>query len=358
MEITRELIQQFLANECDPTAFEFVLHYLETHPEEADHWLGSDDWKAIDETTKVTDHDQREVYARLRERLFSEKATDPEALFETRPGRVRRMAWPAVAASLLLLAGGGLWMSKRRVHAPAVASLAAQTPLPVKDTLRENDRWIIRDNAGRKPQKLVLPDGSGVVLYAHSRLSYTKSFGVTNRESHVTGEADFSVFKNKAVPFTVHSGVLSTTALGTSFGVKASAAAIAIRLYTGRVVVKAERSTGWSRDIFLSPGEQVSYNGKGGPALVSRFGSRPTDKVTNDQQNLVFNNTALKDVFKQLSIQYHVTISYRAKDLSGMNFTGTVSRSDSLQPFLRLLGNMNNLDIQEEAGGFRIVRQQ
>lgn len=355
MEITPELIQKFLANECDPAEFEVVMHYLEAHPDEADRWLGSDDWKATDETTKVTDHDPREVYARLRERLFSENTTDAGILPGKLLGRVRRMAWPAVAASLLLVAGGGLWMSKRRVHAPAVASLAVRTSLPGKDTLQENDRWIVSYNSGRKPQKLVLPDGSSVVLYEHSRLSYAKSFGIANRESRLEGEADFSVFKNKTLPFTVHSGILSTTALGTSFGVKTSGRAIAIRLYTGRVVVKADR---WAKGVFLTPGEQVSYDGKDGPAVVSRFDLRPADRVSNDQQNLVFNNAALKDVFKQLSIQYHLTISYRAKDLIGMNFTGTVSRSDSLQPLLRLLGNMNNLDIQEEAGGFRVVRQQ
>src|ERR1700761_2713669 len=111
MEITPELIQKFLANECEPDEFERIVRYLETHPAEADRWLGSGDWDAIDGNAPVADHDQREVYARLKERLF---AGSEEA---RQPARVRRMVWPAVAASLLLVSTG-VWMSRRRVHAP------------------------------------------------------------------------------------------------------------------------------------------------------------------------------------------------------------------------------------------------
>jgi len=366
MEITPELIQQFLAGKCGPDEFELVLHYLETHPAEADRWLGLRDWDAIDKEMPVADHDQREVYAQLRERLFggADASEGPATEDAGRPGSksglVRRIAWSAVAASLLL-AGAGVWMNQRRVHAPEQGTLACWTPAKTNADTAADAKWIVKVNGDVKPQKISLPDGSAVVLYAHARLTYGPGFGVTERESRLEGAADFSVRKNKSLPFTVHSGMLSTTALGTSFGVKAPAAShtVAVKLYTGKVVVKADPVAGWSKDIFLNPGEQISYDGKGGPALVSRFELSPAqDKQVDDEQNLVFNNTSLKQVFKKLASQYHVTITYRAADLKGMNFTGTVSATDSLQPLLQLLGNMNNLDIREETGGFRIVRQQ
>ena len=354
MEITPELIQKFLANECEPDEFERIVRYLEAHPKEADRWLDSGDWDAIDSDTPVADHDQRAVYARLRERLFPAQGEIASS------GRVRRMVWPAVAASLLLVSAG-VWMNRRRVHAPEGAVLATRTTSKVIDTLDAAGKWVVRVNAGVKPQKLVLPDGSGVTLYAHSRLSYAAGFGFTGRESRLEGTADFSVHKNKVLPFTVHSGILSTTALGTSFGVKApmGGKTVEIKLYTGRVVVKAVAVAGWSKDVFLSPGEKISYSGSSAPAVVSRFEVSPAaGDNSSDEQDLVFNNASLKQVFKKLAIQYHVTISYRAADLNGMNFTGTVSPSESLQPLLKLLGNMNNLEIREEAGGYRVVRQQ
>lgn len=354
MEITPELIEKFLANACEPDEFERIVHYLETHPEKADRWLGSGDWDAIDSDTPVADHDQRAVYARLRERLFKGSGDGAS------PGRVRRMVWPAVAASLLLVSAG-VWMSRRRVHAPEEVALTARTAPKVSDTLATTGKWVVRVNNGARPQKLVLPDGSAVTLFSHSQLSYAAGFGFTSRESRLEGTADFSVHKNKVLPFMVHSGVLSTTALGTSFGVKVpmGGKTVEIKLYSGRVVVKADAAAGWPKDVFLSPGEQVSYRGGSGPALVSRFEVSPAaDNHSNDQQDLVFNNASLKQVFAKLAIQYHVTISYRAADVRGMNFTGTVSPSDSLQPLLKLVGNMNNLEIREEAGGYRVVRQQ
>ena len=366
MEITPELIQQFLAGKCSPDEFGMVLHYLETHPSEADRWLGLRDWDAMDKDMPVADHDQQEVYAQLRTRLFATggtnegPATDDAGRRESRSGLVRRIAWPAVAASLLLV-GARVWMNQRRVHAPEEGTLARFSPVRMMTDTAAGAKWIVRTNGGVRPQKLALPDGSEVVLYAHSRLTYSPGFGVTERESRLVGAADFSVHKNKTLPFTVHSGVLSTTALGTSFGVTAPAysKAVAVRLYTGRVVVKADAVAGWSKDIFLNPGEQISYDARGGPALVRRFEISPVhDKQADDEQNLVFNNTSLKQVFKELASQYHVTITYRAADLKGMNFTGTVSAADSLQPLLQLLGNMNNLELREELGGFCVVRQQ
>ncbi|HMI63011.1 MAG TPA: DUF4974 domain-containing protein, partial [Puia sp.] len=63
-----------------------------------------------------------------------------------------------------------------------------------------------------------------------------------------------------------------------------------------------------------------------------------------------------KEVFQQLSIQYHTKFNFRAKDLRGLNFTGTVSRTDSLDVFLRLLAGMNDLDIQAQAPGYSVNR--
>src|ERR1700761_6880063 len=128
MEITPELIRKFLANECEPDEFERIARYLETHPDEAGRWLGSGDWDAIDKDTPVADHDQREVYARLKERLFPESG-------ETRQtGRIRRIMWPAVAASLLLVSTG-VWMNRRRVHASEEVVPPARIAPKVIDTL-------------------------------------------------------------------------------------------------------------------------------------------------------------------------------------------------------------------------------
>ena len=58
----------------------------------------------------------------------------------------------------------------------------------------------------------------------------------------------------------------------------------------------------------------------------------------------------------RLSVKYNRKIIYRAEDIAGMNFTGTVSPSDTLASFLKLLAAMNNLDIQENEPVFIVTK--
>src|SRR5699024_6685187 len=66
----------------------------------------------------------------------------------------------------------------------------------------------------------VLPDGSKVILNSNSSISYTDGFAKDKRELTLQGEGFFQVTKDPARPFTVHTGNIATTALGTSFNVR------------------------------------------------------------------------------------------------------------------------------------------
>jgi len=165
----------------------------------------------------------------------------------------------------------------------------------------------------------------------------------------------------------VLSASLATTALGTVFGVSTHSEE-RVKLYSGRVVVRSVRPLkGWGKDVYLAPGQQVLYDNRRLLATVSRFGpgasgaegaagAAGTAGMGVSGEDLVFNNSPLKEVFQQLSIQYHTKFNIRAKDLRGLNFTGTVPRTDSLDVFLRLLAGMNDLEIREESTGYTISR--
>lgn len=322
-----------------------MMSYFELHPELLAKEMGLDEWEAGDPAEVAAVADQEEVLAQLKERFF--------------PRRVRRMYWPAVAASLLLAVGGWVIINKSRTKGGVVAvtSSPAEQGTPAVN-------WTYRTNNTAKAESIVLPDGSKVKLYAHSTLRYTDSFGLVRRDSWLEGEAEFSVKKDKAHPFTVLSSSLATTALGTEFGVKTRSGET-VKLYSGRVVVRSVRALkGWGKDVYLAPGQQVLYDDRRLLATVSRFGSGVSGAEGTENaegmgvsgKDLVFNNSPLKEVFQQLSIQYHTKFNFRAKDLRGLNFTGTVSRTDSLDVFLRLLAGMNNLDIQAQAPGYAVSR--
>lgn len=65
--------------------------------------------------------------------------------------------------------------------------------------------------------KVTLPDGTSVWLNSGSRLSYLESFGHSNRNVSLDGEAYFEVTKNKKLPFSVLSGKVKIKVLGTKF---------------------------------------------------------------------------------------------------------------------------------------------
>ena len=348
MEITNDLVQKFFENKCDPEEFEAVANYLEQHPEQRASWLGIEEWNAIDPLQPAPDLQPAEILEQLKRRFF------------TRSSLIRRLRVPAVAASFLLIIGGWVWMTTRR--AGDKAALVSGKPGNHRQTTAPAI-WQYRTNATGQPQTFALPDGSRMKLYAHSSLYYTDSFGIARRDGWLDGEADFSVKKDGTHPFTIYSGVLATTALGTSFGVKGykTTGNVAVKLYTGRVMVRAVKPlAGWSKDLYLVPGQQVLYDNRRMLASISTFTTPKANPVIRqpggDPKDLVFNNTPLKEVFNQLSIQYHRKINYTASDLTGMNFTGLVPRSDSLIVFLRLLANMNNLEVQEKEPVLVITR--
>ena len=350
MEITNDLIQKFFENKCDPEEFEAVTHYLELHPEEKAYRMGWEAWDAIGVAHALSNDndDQAAALQQLKERLF-------------RKSLIRRLTIPAVAASLLL-ATGGIWMVARRANDKDMTGRTAG-----RQSAPARTAWDERTNSTGKPKIITMPDGSEIKLFAHSSLRYSDSFGISRRDVWLDGAADFSVKKDKNHPFTVISGSLATTVLGTSFGIKAPAAdgMFTLRLFTGRVVVRPVKTLpGWNKDIYLFPGQQLLYNDRLMLANVNRFrkespvlpGPSGREPAGDDRKDLVFNNTSLKEVFDQLSIQYHRKINYAASDLTGMNFTGTVPRSDSLVVFLKLLATMNNLEVQEKEPVLVIAR--
>jgi len=374
MEITRELIQKFFENKCDPDEFEAVMNYWQSHPEQAAQDLGIKEWNETDPLASAPENGHAELLensraellengrAEMLEQLKDQLFRQPEnPAFSVRPF-IRRFYPAAIAASLLLAVAGLVWIRIKNTNGrdtgPQTAQQAGNKNGPQTTSIR-----ISRVNHTGKPLVIQLPDGSSVKLYDQSSLQYTDSFGITERDSRLEGQAVFTVARDRNRPFTVVAGSLATTALGTSFGMTAPApgGAIAVQLYSGRVVVRSTHAlTGWNKDIYLSPGQQVLYDDHRMLATVSRFGPSGNDvadeKKEKEQKDLVFNNSSLKEVINQLSIQYHKKIIYRKADIAGMNFTGTVPRTDSLGTFLKLLGAMNNLDIQEQPPVFILSR--
>ena len=105
---------------------------------------------------------------------------------------------------------------------------------------------------------ITLPDGSTVVLNAESKLTYSDDF-VQNRIITLEGEGFFDVVRDEDHPFQVITGNISTTALGTSFNIKAYEGNpdIQVSLATGKVRVE----NSFDQNLLeIQPGEAVYYS--------------------------------------------------------------------------------------------------
>ena len=216
--------------------------------------------------------------------------------------------------------------------------------------------------------RMVLEDSSEVEISPLSAIQYDTPFQNSRRDIVLEGEAKFHVAQNKQMPFTVYAGDFATTALGTVFTVKKNTATnvISVKLFEGRVVVHAsdDRVKGWKNDIYLSPGEQLRFNENSGSLAVGKINNNKTPvivKVADRDAETVngtlsFSNTALPEVMKKLSAYYDIKISYDTLLIDTMNFTGTVSKNDSLEIILKAIGQMNELDISKKGNEFIISK--
>ncbi|AYB32545.1 FecR family protein [Chryseolinea soli] len=160
-------------------------------------------------------------------------------------------------------------------------------------------------NAGENNMRILLPDSSFVWLNRHSTLEYAPSFGTTNREVHLKGEAFFDVRKNKKQPFIVKAENIQVLVRGTKFNVQAYTAEPSIKttLEEGKIELYV---SGMASHFVMRPGDQITLDTEANK--VSRRKVNPADFSAWKEEQLAFDSTPLRDIILQLENRYKVNI--------------------------------------------------
>jgi len=171
-------------------------------------------------------------------------------------------------------------------------------------------------NPTGKISEVILPDSSHVWLNAASKLTYSEKVFGANRELVLTGEACFEVKKDKTRPFTVHTGTVSTTVLGTKFDIKAyPGETFVVSVVRGKVSV-ADRSG----KAFLVANQKITWSEVSGISQV-----HPSD-ISSDTSwihgVLVFDGKNLGDIALILERWYNVKISFANENVKKCELTG------------------------------------
>ncbi len=191
-----------------------------------------------------------------------------------------------------------------------------------------------------RTHKLLLPDGSRVMLNSNSEITYSVPFSGENRLVSFKGEAWFEITKDPSRPFILSTGELNIEVLGTSFAVRSELTEIRTTLVTGSVKV-----TDVSRcsSLMLEPSQQALFNTSDG-------------KLTSQDVNVdeyiawkdgfwYFDNRTLGYIVEELSRNYGFKYEIASKELENLPFSFKLKRELDYIQVLETIEKTNRIKI-------------
>ncbi|MBP1652530.1 MAG: anti-sigma factor [Bacteroidetes bacterium] len=336
--INDELLTRYLANEATASEKALVERWIALSAENCQYldtlrqaWQLADARQTLDYVLDEMNMDEKWVQ-------FKQAGEKPVS--SKRPFAILA----AAAAICLLMIVNWQWIDKR----PST-NIALSTRPALHDSLHH------ATNTTGVPMKLTMGDGTGILLADQSALTWREPF-THNRAISMTGKAFFQVTKDDQHPFTVISGEITTTVLGTGFEVN-SFHDIRVRLYTGKVMITSSNTGRMKNKVYLSPGQEFIY---GNRIIVHSFlqntasatrDSHPAEDpyIANSEENnwYMFNNQSLEEVLNQLEALYKVRIIYNRSDIKDIYFTARYERTESLASILARIAKLNNLKMTD-----------
>ncbi|WP_353151598.1 FecR family protein [Chryseobacterium sp.] len=189
----------------------------------------------------------------------------------------------------------------------------------------------IRDDvyyAERADKKIVLADGSEIMLYRGARLTVEKSFPSDTREVSLEGNAIFKVSKSKVHPFVVHGNGYETKVLGTVFKVSQKGKTFSVDLFEGKVSVYRKEKP--SEYFVLQPKETFSNMGAGEIAAVMKTENKTGPSASTDLKiDLNFTKCPFDLAIQTIEKNYGLKIYYPL-ELNGETVSVTTDKAKAL----------------------------
>ncbi len=230
-----------------------------------------------------------------------------------------RALWLKIAATILILAGCGLYYNYQ--HRYRSMEMVSANEVKV-DTLS---------------------DGSVITLNKASKMTYPVNFSGNERKVTLNqGEAFFDVAKNGAKPFIISTGGTTIRVVGTSFNVRNKSGRIEVIVETGVVQVMHD-----GRSIILVKGDKVLVHNN---SSVLRKQKNP-DLLYNyyRSKEFVAENTPLWRMVEVLNEAYDAKIVIARKGLRDMPLN-TTFKDESLDDILAVICRTFGTKIEQKDG--------
>lgn len=290
-------------------------------------WRAHEAWLAADPANARTYANVEALWADLDEqaeplrRALADEASNvvvPLPVRRARPATAPIWRWAAVAAGLLIAAGG--YLGYRQMAPTIYTTAAGQT------------------------RAVTLADGSRIVLNGASTLSVRYDAGA-RRVTMADAEADFDVVRDAARPFVITAGDRRIAVLGTAFDVASHDGGLTVTVRRGAVAVGRAAPDGGLADPVRVPAGFRLERAANGTSAISAVD--PADAIAWRQGRLISHGERLSKVADALSRAFATPVQVRgvARD---MTFTGVLVLDDEgavvrrLQAFLPLDADRSN----------------
>ena len=214
-----------------------------------------------------------------------------------------------------------------------------------KDTISNNKSLSNIYNTIKVPRfgeyKVILSDGTSVMLNAESELKYPVKFYGKNRIVELKGEAYFEVAHNPLMPFIVKTSSIDTKVLGTKFNVDAyENEDVNITLVQGKIALYVGKSI---KNRILKPNENAHFSIKNKILSVEEV---DLDEYIGWKNGFFyFNRVNLDDILTTLSRWYDFKVIYINNYVKNYEFRIRVSRTQTFDEIIKSLERTNRISL-------------
>jgi transmembrane sensor len=388
------LFSRYLENRCTADEIRRLLRYFDLKEEEGT--LKELIKFALEEPVEEDFADSSEMQKALAQtdRFLADKIAPAEGS----NGKIAYLKYSAIAASIALLLGVGIFFLHKRSQDDitnkkhtAIADVmpggnkAMLTMANGKTVVLDNNLQEIREQEGVTISKgadgqliyrltdhnnqptstsevayntistpkggqyqVVLPDGSRVWLNAASSLTFPLAFERENRMVTLTGEGYFDITQDRKRPFIVKTDNQLIKVLGTQFNVNSypDEQQIKTTLIDGKVSIGLEVG----RNKILKPGQQAVLSKTDGTLMVGAANLEEALAWKNGW--FVFEDAYLKDILKTVARWYEIEIDY--SEIPAMRYNGAIPRNVNLSKVLAMLEKTGNISFNIKDGRVEI----
>lgn len=242
---------------------------------------------------------------------------------------------------------GGRYRVLWKLAAAAILAGTVLTLVLIRHASRDANK-LHQTQYGRT-EKIVLPDGSTVVLNARSSLSYKDDWTTAAvREVWLQGEGYFAVQRSlgsgkgqQPQKFRVHTADLVVEVLGTTFDIRERRGITEVVLGSGSIELFFRNPSHPS--IRMKPGDRVVYD-PSRPQQVLQDTANAADYSAWQQHKLILKNPTVREIARYLEDNFGYRIELEDQRMGNKIITGPILY-DSLDDALFILSTVLNTQI-------------